>query len=141
MTPQEYLASGDTLVVVREETVVFHIAGRGIAPALSLFDEHPELRAGAEVYDTIVGKAAAAIYQQAGVRSVHAGTMSRAARELLAAHGIEASCEVCAEALINRAGTGLCPFEQAVLSVRKPADCLPAIRETMRLLRAAARPE
>ena len=35
-------------------------------------------------------------------------------------------------------GTGLCPFEQAVLAVDAPEDCLPVIRETLAKLRVAA---
>ena len=36
----------------------------------------------------------------------------------------------------NRQGTGLCPFEQAVLELQKPEDCLPVIRQTLARLMA-----
>ena len=139
MNAMELLDSGTaTLAVVRDGAVVLQKNGRGIAPALALYDERPALLQGAEVYDTIVGKAAAAIYVLGGVRAVHAHTMSRAAQELLAAHGVRTSCRTLAEALINRAGTGLCPFEQAVLPIREAEACLPVIRQTLARLRAGA---
>ena len=45
-------------------------------------------------------------------------------------------CHTKTEKLLNRQGTGLCPFEQAVLELQKPEDCLPVIRQTLARLMA-----
>ena len=61
-----------SFAVVQDGKVVHECMGRGIAPALSALDRLPELLAGVEVYDTIVGKAAAALFILGGVRAVYA---------------------------------------------------------------------
>ena len=103
---------------------------------LRVYDTQPELLRGAEVCDTIVGKAAAAIYILAGASGVYAETMSAAAVDFLTANGVACACHTKTEKLLNRQGTGLCPFEQAVLELQKPEDCLPVIRQTLARLMA-----
>ena len=115
--------------------------GRGIRPALALLDETPELLRGAEVYDWVVGKAAASIFLLGGAASVSAGTISESAAALLSAHGVPCCSRVRTPQIINRSGTGLCPFEQAVLDVERPEDCLPVIRQTLARLTEASRPD
>lgn len=109
---------------------------RPVGPALRVFDAQPELLKGALVCDTIVGKAAAAIYILGGAAGVYAETMSVAAADFLIANGVDCACETKTEKLLNRQGTGLCPFEQAVLELERPEDCLPVIRATLARLMA-----
>ena len=125
-----------TLVVQKGGVTVHKDFGRGVGPALRVYDTQPELLRGAEVCDTIVGKAAAAIYILAGASGVYAETMSAAAVDFLTANGVACACHTKTEKLLNRQGTGLCPFEQAVLELQKPEDCLPVIRQTLARLMA-----
>ena len=101
-------------------------------PVIYLYPEEAQ----DEVCDTIVGKAAAAIYILAGASGVYAETMSAAAVDFLTANGVACACHTKTEKLLNRQGTGLCPFEQAVLELQKPEDCLPVIRQTLARLMA-----
>lgn len=110
--------------------------GRGIGPALDAQQKMPELLRGATVYDTIVGKAAAALFILGGAEFVYGETVSDCAVELLTKHGIGCSWKIRTKEIVNRRGDGLCPFEQAVLPCRTPEECLPVIRETMQTLRA-----
>ena len=135
---QLFASQQATIALKKDGALVFSQFGRGIGPALTLFDEQPELLRGADVFDTIVGKAAASIFILSGVRSVCGLTMSESAAALLTRYGIACSYETLTPQIINRMGTGLCPFEQAVLAVDAPEDCLPVIRETLAKLRAAA---
>ena len=125
-----------TLVVQKNGVTVHKDFGRGVGPALRVFDAQPELLKGALVCDTIVGKAAAAIYILGGASCVYAETMSVAAADFLIANGVDCACETKTEKLLNRQGTGLCPFEQAVLELERPEDCLPVIRATLARLMA-----
>lgn len=125
-----------TLVLQKDGETIYKDFGRGVGPALRVYDTQPELLRGAEVCDTIVGKAAAAIYILAGASGVYAETMSAAAVDFLMANGVACACHTKTEKLINRQGTGLCPFEQAVLELQKPEDCLPVIRQTLARLMA-----
>ena len=118
-----------TLVLQKDGETIYKDFGRGVGPALRVYDTQPELLRGAEVCDTIVGKAAAAIY-------ILAETMSAAAVDFLTANGVACACHTKTEKLLNRQGTGLCPFEQAVLELQKSEDCLPVIRQTLARLMA-----
>lgn len=113
-----------TLVVQKERRDRSQGLWPGRRPALRVFDAQPELLKGALVCDTIVGKAAAAIYILGGAAGVYAETMSVAAADFLIANGVDCACETKTEKLLNRQGTGLCPFEQAVLELERPEDCL-----------------
>ena len=101
-------------------------------PVIYLYPEEAQ----DEVCDTIVGKAAAAIYILAGASGVYAETMSAAAVDFLTANGVACACHTKTEKLLNRQGTGLCPFEQAVLELERPEDCLPVVRATLARLMA-----
>ena len=72
-----------TLVLQKDGETIYKDFGRGVGPALRVYDTQPELLRGAEVCDTIVGKAAAAIYILAGASGVYAETMSTAAVDFL----------------------------------------------------------
>lgn len=126
-----------SFAVVQGGKVVHECMGRGIGPALDALDRLPQLLADAVVYDTIVGKAAAALFILGGVRAVYAATISDSAVALLTQAGVDCRWGVRTDQIANRAGDGLCPFEQAVLTCAEPADCLPVIRETLARLRAA----
>jgi len=62
--------------------------------------------------------------------------MSAAAADFLIANGVDCACETKTEKLLSRQGTGLCPFEQAVLELERPEDCLPVVRATLARLMA-----
>lgn len=132
------LSRGEASIVLKKDgDIVFSQFGRGIGPALTLFDEHPALLRGAEVYDTIVGKAAASLFLLGGAAFVWGQTMSRSAEALLTRYGVPCACQTLTDEIINRQGTGLCPFEQAVLPFRTPEECLPVIRATLRTLKSS----
>lgn len=120
-----------TLALKKDGRIIFSQFGRGIGPALTLYDQQPALLSGADVFDTIVGKAAASIFILGGAHSVYGATMSDAAIALLSQYGIPCTFETRTPQIINRKGTGLCPFEQAVLSIDTPRNCLSVIRQTL----------
>lgn len=45
-------------------------------------------------------------------------------------------CDKAAKTIINRAGTGICPMEQAVAEILEPGEAVRAIRVRMRELSA-----
>ena len=58
--------------------------------------------------------------------------MSHPAAEVLRAHNIEVSADTFVPGIINRAGTGPCPFEAAVMDIQDPEEALAAIRSKRR---------
>ena len=62
------------------------------------------------------------------MKAVHARIMSRSAARVLQENGIEAKWDTLVENIINRQGTGICPFEEAVWEIHDPQNALTAIR-------------
>ena len=105
---------------------------RGVAPLVAWLDAG---EAGCIAADKVVGRAAAFLYVLLGVRAVFAGVMSEGGRRVLTAHGIHAEYGALCDVIINRAGTGMCPMEEAVRSAVRPEEALVLIRRRQRELR------
>lgn len=103
---------------------------RGVKPLLNWVDAGFEL-AGFSAADRVVGRATAFLYVLLRVREVYARVMSRPAVEVLQSHGIAASTDCLVDGIINRKGTGPCPFEAAVMDIADASGALAAIRKKM----------
>ena len=125
---------GHTLALCRGGEVVTSDL-RGVMPMLGFLREGRDL-SGFCAADRVVGRAAAMLFAKAGVRAVHAEVMSDGAAALLAAHGIDASCDVRTAAIKNRQKTGLCPMESAVAGIEDIDAGIAAIRRRAEELRA-----
>ena len=121
------LDSGNYTCVVCKEDVLHTTCQRGVAPLLNWLDTGTDLR-GFSAADRVVGRGAAFLYCLLGVKEVHARVMSRPAAEVLRAYGITASADTFVEGIINRSGTGPCPFEAAVMDIPDADTALIAIR-------------
>ena len=122
-------AGGYTCVLRRGETV-YTATERGVKPLVRWLTEGVDAR-GFTAADKVVGRATAYLYVLLGVKEVWAAVMSEAAAEVLSRHGITASQDKLVPTIINRAGTGICPFEEAVLNIQTPEEALAAIRQKM----------
>ena len=78
-----------------------------------------------------MGRATAFLYCLLGVREVYARVMSYPAYEVLQQHGISAQSQLLVDGIINRRGTGPCPFEAAVMDITDADEALRAIRAKM----------
>ena len=136
---RELLAGGQyTCVLCRGEDTITDTKA-GIAPMMGLIGAGVDVR-GYAVADRIVGRAAALLFALAGVKCVYAGVMSRGAALELERRGIPHSCGTLTERIVNRAGTGLCPVEQAVSGIDDPQAAYEAIARRLSELRAGGRP-
>ncbi len=125
---------GHTLALCRDGEVVTSDR-RGVMPMLSFLREGRDL-SGFCAADRVVGRAAAMLFVKAGVHAVFAEVMSDGAAALLAAHGIDASCDVRTAAIENRQKTGPCPMESAVAGIEDIDAGIAAIRRRAEELRA-----
>ena len=127
---RSHLDSGNyTCVVCKADTLHF-ATERGVKPLLNWLDEGLDMR-GFSAADRVVGRATAFLYCLLGVSEVYANVMSRPAAQVLEAHGIGAHWGKLVDGIINRRGTGPCPFESAVLEINDPTEALTAIRRRM----------
>ena len=125
------LESGNYTCVVCKEDVLYTTSRRGVAPLLDWLDSGTDLT-GFSAADRVVGRGAAFLYCLLGVKEVYARVMSRPALEVLSAYGITAGADTFVEGIINRAGTGPCPFEAAVMDIPDAETALNAIRRKRR---------
>ena len=130
---RELLDSGNFTCVVCRGNQVCTTDRRGVAPLLNWLDSGLDLT-GFSAADRVVGRGAAFLYCLLGVQEVYARVMSLPAAQVLQSHGIAAQAETFVEGIINRAGTGPCPFEAAVLGITDAQEALNAIRNKRRQL-------
>lgn len=121
-----------TCVVCHGDTF-YTATDRGVKPLLNWVDTELDLN-GFSAADRVVGRATAFLYCLLGVKAVYARVMSRPAAAVLTAHGIEAQAGTMVEGIINRKGTGPCPFEAAVMEIEEKAEALEAIRKKMAMM-------
>lgn len=115
-----------TCVVCRDDQV-YTATARGVAPLLFWLDTGLDLT-GFSAADRVVGRGAAFLYCLLGIREISARVMSYPAAEVLRSHGIDIQADVLVEGIINREGTGPCPFESAVINIQTAQEALYAIR-------------
>ena len=127
LNARNILESGDYTCVVCKDGMLYTTTQRGVAPLLNWLDTGTDL-AGFSAADRVVGRGAAFLYCLLGVKEVHARVMSHPAAEVLRAYGIRADADTFVNGIINRAGTGPCPFEAAVMEIQDAKEALAAIR-------------
>lgn len=127
------LESGNYTCVVCKNDLVYTTCQRGVAPLLHWLDSNLDL-SDFSAADRVVGRGAAFLYCLLGVKEVYSKIMSRPAEQVLQAHGIHAEAETFVDGIINRTGTGPCPFEAAVMNITDPEKALTAIRNKRRQL-------
>lgn len=124
------LVSGDYTCAICRGDVTYTTHLRGVKPLLDWLDSGIDLK-NASAADRVVGRGAAFLYCLLDIKEVHARVMSHPAAEVLIAHGITALADTFVDGIINRRGTGPCPFEEAVMAITDPQEALTAIRRKM----------
>lgn len=124
------LDAGGYTCVVRKGDTVYTATERGVKPLLNWLDSPLDLT-GFCAADKVVGRATAFLYCLLGVREVYAHVMSRPAMEVLRSHGVPAEAGTLVDGIINRRGTGPCPFEAAVMGIGDKIEALAAIRRKL----------
>lgn len=124
------LEQGDYTCVICLGDLCHTATERGVKPLLDWLDSGLDLK-GFCAADRVVGRGAAFLYCLLEVREVYARVLSRPAREVLEAAGIRCHWQTLTDGIINRRGTGPCPFEAAVMDIQDPDEALTAIRRKM----------
>ena len=106
---------------------------RGVKALLDLLDEKADL-SGAYAADKVVGKAAAIIYCQLGIRALYASVISEGAKDILSENGILLEFDKVVPYIINRQGDGMCPMEEAVGDERDQLTAIQRVRDRLKEL-------
>lgn len=126
---QELLANEYTCVICGEEKM-YHSTFRGVKPLVQWLDQGLDVK-GYSAADKVVGRATAYLYVLLGVKAVYAHVISKPAYAVLENHGIQIQYGTLVNNIINRKGTGMCPFEEAVLQITDSQSAYVAIKEKM----------
>lgn len=121
--------SNYTCVLCKDEET-HNATARGVKPLVQWLHSGQDL-SGFSAADKVVGKATAFLYCLLGVNAVFAHVMSQSALDVLQKQGIYAEFDTLVPHIINRKGDGICPFEEAVLSIKDPDTALTAIHSKM----------
>ncbi|MBQ9602816.1 MAG: DUF1893 domain-containing protein [Paludibacteraceae bacterium] len=108
------------------ETTTYNLPG--VQDLLRLTAEEPERLKGAVVADKRVGKAAACLLIEGGVKRVNTPLVSTPAREMLEAAGIPLYAREEIPLMVNMDGTDLCPMEKKLLDAKTPEQCAAILR-------------
>lgn len=127
---KELLGQGGCTCVVCGEGMTLTARSRGVKPLVNWLQSGVDLR-GCCAADRVVGKATAFLYCLLRVKTVYGRVMSEPALEVLLSHGIATQYDVLAEHIINRAGDGICPFEEAVWDVTEPEKAWQRIQQKL----------
>lgn len=109
---------GFTCVLCKEDEFLTS-SERGVRPLVEWLKANADVK-GYSAADKVVGKATAFLYVLLGVSSVYANVISKPALEVLSLFGISVQYSLLVPGIINRSGTGACPFEAAVMDVDLP---------------------
>ncbi|BCR21855.1 DUF1893 domain-containing protein [Borrelia sp. HM] len=82
------------LRLFKEHRILYSNMERGLKPLLEVdnfINKYIQNKEGLEIYDKVVGKAAAVIIYNIGFQNVHAGVISQVAKDFLESRGIRVS--------------------------------------------------
>lgn len=125
-------ADGYTCVLVLGDRV-FTSFDRGVKPLLHWLEEGT-VPQGFCAADKVIGKATALLYCLLGAKAVHANVISDAAAAVLEERGISFTFDRKVDYIRNRQNTGMCPMEEATMSVTDPKDAPAAIYAKLKML-------
>ena len=121
-----------TVVVVRGEEILTGEL-KGVRPLLKFLEDGVNFRGGA-VADRVVGRGAALLHACLNTEKLYAEVMSKPAEEVLRRYGIEYSCGVLTEYIVNRKNDGPCPMEEATRGIFEKEEGLKAIQNKLKEL-------
>ncbi len=122
--------------VVRNKGITTHYTQRGVRDLYDMVTTQPTLLRGAHVADKIIGKGAAALMINGGVRRVATHTVTTPALAMLRAAGVEVLFENEIDQIENRQKTGQCPLEERLQDVDSAHLAMPVIEQFIKELDA-----
>ena len=128
---KEMLLNNEYTCVICKDETVYTSTFRGVKPLVQWLDRNLDVK-GYFAADKVIGRATAFLYVLLEVQEVYAHVISKPALAVLEAHGVQVQYGTLVENIINRAGTGICPFEETVMGIEDPQNAYTAIRNKMK---------
>lgn len=118
-----------SIVVVKEDKVVNTSNKNGLMPILDLYNDDKSLLNGASVADKVIGKAAALLLIDAGIKEFYTDLISENAISILDDTNIKYIYKTKVKEIRNRDNTGRCPMEELALTSANADELLAKIKE------------
>jgi niacin transporter len=139
-TVKQRIQSGEiTCAALKDGKIIYQGCGKGVSPLIDLYENNREILCNAYFLDKVIGKAAAMILVLSGVKKIYGVKMSKSAADYLKTQNIKTGCGEKVGMILNMAGTGICPLENAVLGIHDPAEGYAKITETLAELRTKSK--
>ena len=122
------LNTNNLSLLVRNRGVTTTHANRGVQDLLTLLNEQPERLRGAVVADKMIGKAAAALMIEGGVKAVYTNLICTPARELLEQAGVKVVAAEEVPMILNRDRSGQCPIDSRLNEAQTADECVAILR-------------
>ena len=126
LAKQDLEEKGYTCVLRKGEEVCFSYE-HGVKPLLQWIGEGKDF-SGYGAADQIIGKAAALLYTELGVRDLYTQVISEPAESVFEAHGVSCTYGEKVPFIVNRNKDGMCPMEQTVLAISDPKEAVEALK-------------
>ena len=127
------LSDGEYTCVLANEKITLSTKERGVKPLVKWLESNLDFRDFSSA-DKVIGKGAAFLYLLLGIKSIYAFVISTPALELLRERNVYVEYSQEVDNIINRQGTGICPFEEAVLPITDEKLAYQQIKEKMQSL-------
>ncbi len=125
---KQVLEEKNLTLVLNDGKKIIESAERGVKPLLALLDSGEDFSSYSAA-DKVIGKGAAFLYVNLGIKDIYTKIISRDAFDVFSEHGFSVEADKTVPYIINRNKTGRCPMETAVAETDDPADAEIIIRK------------
>ncbi len=122
------------IVIVKEGRVIFSSNGKGIKPIYTALNDLKDELSGSSIADKVVGKAAAMIYECAGIKELSTKLISESAISVLENTSIIYNYEKSVPYIKNRDQSGMCPIETLSLKVNNIDELLIEVSNFLKII-------
>ncbi|MGL5318836.1 MAG: DUF1893 domain-containing protein [Bacteroidales bacterium] len=134
------LHEGNYSCVIQNGSDLRTFTRRGVIDVYELLHNDTHFLHGASLADKVIGKGAAALMIQGGVKEVYAHVISKPALNLFQAHNIHVDYVHCVDGIENRDKTGGCPLEQICTASDSVTELMPLITGFIDAMRRRCNP-
>lgn len=107
-----FIKKGWSFALIKGGKILYRSKNQGLKPLIFCVKNYRRQMRDATVFDKIVGRAAALLLADAGVKKVLTPLISRLALIILRRGRIEIEYDKIVKNILNRAGSDLCPLEK-----------------------------
>src|SRR5690554_3849311 len=126
---QHLYSSNLSVVLVKDGDIIEKSNDKGIKPLFDIYVYRKEILKDSSVADRVIGKAAAMIVANGGIKKLYAGIISEKAIEILEDYNIEYEYGKRVPIILNRDGSDLCPIEKLSQDAKDVDDLIKNIDE------------